>query len=102
MFIGLRNDYALYEVSGDGVETVRNCGSNPHAPTNFLSKNALLNPQQFGRQIGAPKSLKFYEKFCIADAISIFDWSDWSAKIAERIQRMVRSAHGYNIRKSCI
>jgi hypothetical protein len=29
-----RNDYALYEVRGDGVDTVGVWGSNPHAPTN--------------------------------------------------------------------
>jgi hypothetical protein len=32
---GLGNDYALYEVTGGGVDTVGVWGSNPHAPTNI-------------------------------------------------------------------
>ena len=35
---GLRNEYALYEVTSDGVYTVGVWGSNPHAPTIFMSK----------------------------------------------------------------
>ena len=34
----LRNDYALYEVRSDGVDTVGVWGSNPHAPTNPFNK----------------------------------------------------------------
>ena len=30
---GLKNDYALYEATGDGVDSVGVWGSNPHAPT---------------------------------------------------------------------
>jgi hypothetical protein len=38
---GDRNDYALYEVTSDGVDTVGIWGSNPHAPTNTLNNLAL-------------------------------------------------------------
>ena len=40
----LRNDYALYEVRSDGVDTVGVWGSNPHAPTiiiNSLQREAV-------------------------------------------------------------
>jgi hypothetical protein len=39
----LRNDYALYEVSGDGVDTVGVWGSNPHAPIIFISVFQMSN-----------------------------------------------------------
>ncbi|HLA11356.1 MAG TPA: hypothetical protein VJ023_12285, partial [Pyrinomonadaceae bacterium] len=32
---GDRKNYALYELAGDGVDTVGVWGSNPHAPTIF-------------------------------------------------------------------
>ncbi len=38
MFTGLGTLYALYEVSGDSVDTVGVWGSNPHAPTIFISR----------------------------------------------------------------
>jgi hypothetical protein len=34
---GNKNDYALSDLSRDGVDTVGVCGSNPHAPTNKLN-----------------------------------------------------------------
>jgi hypothetical protein len=34
-----QNEYALYEVTGDRVDTVGVWGSNPHAPTIFIQQN---------------------------------------------------------------
>ncbi len=42
---GLRNDYAFYEVTSDGVDTVGVWGSNPHASTIFMSKPLLPDPR---------------------------------------------------------
>ena len=36
---GNRNEYALSNLSSDGVDTVGVCGSNPHAPTNSIQQN---------------------------------------------------------------
>jgi len=35
-----RRDYALFEVTSDGVDTVGVWGSNPHAPTNLFNNLA--------------------------------------------------------------
>src|SRR5258705_13254479 len=43
MFYGAKNVYALYAALGPRLDTVGVWGSNPHAPTNFLSKSSLLN-----------------------------------------------------------
>jgi len=33
------NDYALYQVIGDGLDTAEVWGSSPHAPTKFIQQN---------------------------------------------------------------
>ena len=42
----LKNDYAVYEATKDGVDTVGVWGSNPHAPTirisNLLGKRSIV------------------------------------------------------------
>jgi len=50
---GDRKNYALYELAGDGVDTVGVWGSNPHAPTIFLNNLALATPFSV-----APKKLQ--------------------------------------------
>ena len=49
MFMGLKNDYALYEVTRDGIDTVGVWGSNPHAPTNPLNYHAIPDARQVER-----------------------------------------------------
>jgi hypothetical protein len=51
---GDKNDYALWGLSRDGVDTVGVCGSNPHAPTNVF--NTLVHTIWFSV---APKRFSF-------------------------------------------
>jgi hypothetical protein len=41
MFIGFGTNYALYEGTGDGVDTVRVWGPSPHAPTMPINNFAV-------------------------------------------------------------
>ena len=51
---GDKNDYALRDLSRDGVDTVGVCGSNPHAPTNPF--NQLRHTAKFSVAPNAPLS----------------------------------------------
>ena len=41
---GDKTDYALSDLSTDGVDIVGVCGSNPHAPTNTLNNSRPTIP----------------------------------------------------------
>src|SRR5258705_1101431 len=52
-FYAAKADYALCVAVGPRIDTVGGWGSNPHAPTNFLSKSALLSTHcNLGTQMG--------------------------------------------------
>jgi hypothetical protein len=72
----LENDYALYVVTSDGVDTVGVWGSNPHAPTIFIKLIRYFCPpfiahgtvwQTFGRLSQIAFTQDFHSKKILAD-----------------------------------